>query len=170
MKSANELMVAALQKEFNYNMLRLKDPKSFFNVWVMAVSVISFAENEQTADLLPYRLDDADERNRYMQMGVPTHIAKVVCRTTGHHGTDNFMDGTIVYFIVEEQEQIATCGIWDETWNDGNPVLHGGSMTSAFRWLTKLPMEIIQLQMKDPYLSLEQLESLNLNKNDFLQD
>jgi hypothetical protein len=97
-----------------------------------------------------------------------THIAKVVCRTTGHHGTDNFMDGTIVFFIVDVEEQTAKCGIWDETWNDGNPVLHGGSMTSAFRWLTKSPCEIIFMQLKDPYLTVDQIESINTHKNDFL--
>jgi hypothetical protein len=154
-------------KEFNYNMLRLDDPQSFFNVWVMAVAVTPFAENEQTVELLPYRLDNSNERERYMQMGVPTHIAKVVFRTTGHHGTDNLMDGTIVYFIVDVEQQTAKCGIWDETWNDGNPVFHGGSMTSAFRWLTKSPSEIIFLQLKDPYLTEEQIESINTQLSDY---
>lgn len=169
MKSVNELIVEALQKEFNHNMLRLDDPTSLYNVWVMAVSITAFTENECTADLLPYRLDGSEERERYIQMGTPTHIAKVVCRTTGHHGPDNFVDGTIVYFIVDVENQTTTCEIWDETWIDGNPVLHGGSMTSALRWLTKSPMEIAQLQIKDPYLSLEQLESLNSSKNDYIQ-
>jgi hypothetical protein len=134
----------------------------------MAVAVTPFAENEQTADLLPYRMADTSERDRYMQLGTPTHIVKVVCRTTGHHGTDNFMDGTIVYFLADVEQQTAKCGILDETWNDGNPVLHGGSMTSVLRWLTKTPSEIIFLQLKDPYLNCDQLESLNTHKHDFL--
>jgi hypothetical protein len=72
-KSINELIVAALQKEFNYNMLRIGDPKSFFNVWVMAVAVTPFAENEQTADLLPYRLDDNAERDTYCESCMPNY-------------------------------------------------------------------------------------------------
>jgi hypothetical protein len=153
-KSVNELIVEALQKEFNYNMLRLDDPQSFFNVWVMAVAVTPFAENEQNYELLPYRLDDISERERYMQMGVPTHIAKLVCRTT-------------VYFIVDLEQQTAKCGIWDETWNDGNPLSHGETMTSAFRWLTKSPSEIIFMQLKDLYMSGDMWSLLNKSSSDF---
>jgi hypothetical protein len=136
LKSVNELQIKKLIEEFNVCGLNESNHQ---NVWVMAAAAIPFAETPKTAPLLPYALlgsnnyrgkEDDDIRRSYLDIGTPTHIVRVVLRTTDQNGTSDYVDGTDLFMIVNEEKQTAEF-IWEDLWIEGPPILHGGTVTDA---------------------------------------
>lgn len=171
MKSANELQIKKLIEEFNTNDLINSAQQ---NVWVMAAAAIPFAETPKTALLLPYALpgssnyrgkEDDDIRHSYLDIGTPTHIVRVVLRTTDQNGTCDYVDGTDLFMIVNEEKQTAEF-IWEDLWIEGPPIFHGGTVPDALVWVRELA-EPFYLQLKDPFLTPEQRIALNGHDEDY---
>ena len=165
MKPTNQLQIKKLLEEFNVGGLNESNHQ---NVWVMAAAVIPFAETPKTAPLLPYALpgssnyrgkEDDDIRRSYLAIGTPTHIVRVVLRTTDQNGTSEYVDGTDLFIIVDEEKQTAEF-IWEDLWIEGPPIFHGGTVPDALAWVRELA-EPFYLQLKDPFLTPEQRIALN---------
>lgn len=107
------------------------------NVWVMAAAVISFEEKTEVAEFLPYSLDDVTLRESSLSQGRPTHIVRVVLRTNGSYVLCEYVDGTDLYFSVDQKKLEADCLIWSETWIEGPPQFVGGSIASALSWVNR---------------------------------
>ncbi|MBP1994646.1 hypothetical protein [Paenibacillus eucommiae] len=109
MKTENELILERLKEEFERNGynpgLQMLDD----NVWVMTVAVIPFEEKLKVAEFLPYSLDDVTLRESYLSQGKPTHIVRVVFRTNGSYSLCEYVDGTDLYFSVDQKKQEANC-------------------------------------------------------------
>ena len=165
MKPTNQLQIKKLLEEFNVGGLNESNHQ---NVWVMAAAAIPFAETPKTAHLLPYALpgsssyrgkEDDKIRQAYMDIGTPTHIVRIVLRTTDPTGTCDYVDGTDLFMIVNEEKQTAEF-IWEGLWIEGPPIFHGGTVPDALTWVRELA-EPFYLQLKDPFLTPEQRIALN---------
>lgn len=171
MKSTNELLIKRLESEFAYSGLNNSNQQ---NVWIMAAAAIPFAETQETAPLLPYALpgssnyrgkEDDDIRRSYLDIGKPTHIVRIVLRTTDQKGTNDYVDGTDLFMVVDENKQTAEF-IWEDLWIEGPPVFHGGTVPAALAWVRELA-EPFYLQLKDPFLTPEQRIALNGHDEDY---
>jgi len=153
MKTVNELILEKLKEEFERNGYNPEQQMFDDNVWVMAAAVVPFSETPETAEFLPYSLDDAVLRESYLDSGRPTHIVRIVLRTNGSFGLSEYVDGTDIYFSVDFEQQKADCHIWSDTWIEGPPKLEGSPIPSAIAWL-KLLAEPSYVQFDDPFLRL----------------
>ncbi len=172
MKTANELLIERLEAEYSLNGLNKSIQQ---NVWIMAAAAIPFAETPETAPLLRYALpgssnyrgkEDDDIRRAYMDVGMPTHNVRIVLRTTDQNGTSDYVDGTDLCMVVDENKQTAEF-IWEDLWIDGPPVFHGGTVPAALAWVRELA-EPFYLQLKDPFLTPEQRIALNGHDEDYM--
>jgi hypothetical protein len=100
----------------------------------MVAALVPFSETPETAELLPYSLDDAALRETYLDSGEPTHIVRIVLRTNGSYGLSEYVDGTDVYVSVEYDLQTVDCLVWSDTWIEGPPKFEGGTVASALAW------------------------------------
>ncbi len=171
MKTTTELLIKRLNSEFAIKGL---DHSIQQNVWIMAAAAIPFAETPKTAPLLPYALpgnsnyrgkEDDDIRRTYMDVGTPTHIVRIVLRTSDQRGTSDYVDGTDLFMIVDEEKQTAEF-VWEDLWIDGPPIFHGGTVPAALAWVRELA-EPFYLQFKDPFLTPEQRIALNGHDEDY---
>jgi len=171
LKTANELLIERLEAEYSLNGLNKSIQQ---NVWIMAAAAIPFSETPKTAPLLPYSLprssnyrgkEDDDIRRSYLDIGIPTHIVRIVLRTTDQDGTSDYVDGTDLFMVVDENKQTAEF-IWEDLWIDGPPVFHGGTVPAALAWVRELA-EPFYLQLKDPFLTPEQRITLNGHDEDY---
>lgn len=151
MKTVNELILERLKEEFERNGYNPAKQMLDDNVWVMAAAVIPFEEKSEVAEFLPYSLDDVTLRELYLSQGRPTHIVRVVLRTNGPYGLCEYVDGTDIYFSVDQKKQEAECLVWAETWIEGPPKFEGGSVTSALSWVKGMA-EPIYIQRIDPFM------------------
>ncbi|MDU2239744.1 MAG: hypothetical protein E7E23_04140 [Paenibacillus sp.] len=151
MKTVNELILERLKEEFERNEYNPGQQMLDDNVWVMAVAVIPFEEKPEVADFLPYSLNDVKLRESYMNQGKPTHIVRVILRTNGSYGLCEYVDGTDLYFSVDQKKQEADCLVWSDTWIEGPPKFEGGSITSAISWIMGMA-EPFYIQEGDPFL------------------
>jgi|GEM_PF-1922288 hypothetical protein len=171
MSETNEIIIKRInnifQKNCKYNSVQQ-------NVWVMAAAAIPFAETPKNAHLLPYALpgsrdyrgkEDDEIRQAYMDIGIPTHIVRVVLRTTDQNGTCDYVDGTDLFMIVDEEKQTAEF-VWEDLWIEGPPIFHGGTVPDALAWVRELA-EPFYLQLKDPFLTPEQRIALNGHDEDY---
>lgn len=171
MKTINELLFERLNEEFTLNELEGSQQQ---NIWIMTVSAIPFSETPETLHLLPYSLpgssdyrgkEDDDIRRAYMDVGKPTHIVRIVLRTTDPHGTCDYVDGTDLFMIVNEENQTAEF-VWEDLWIEGPPIFHGGTVPAALAWVRELD-EPFYLQLKDPFLTPKQRIALNGHDEDY---
>lgn len=171
MKSTNELLIKRLDSEFAHNGLNISNQQ---NVWIMAAAAIPFAETPKTAPQLPYALpgssnyrgkEDDDIRRSYLDIGKPTHIVRIVLRTTDQNGTNDYVDGTDLFMIVDEEKQTADF-VWEDLWIEGPPIFHGGTVPDALKWVRELA-EPFHIQLKDPFLTPEQRIALNGHDEDY---
>lgn len=153
MKTINELILERLKEEFEVNGYNPEQHMFDDNVWVMAASVIPFEESAKTADFLPYPLNEAELRQSYLNAGRPTHIVRVVLRTSGSYGICEYVDGTDIYFSVDLEEQSADCTVWSDTWIEGPPKFEGGTIQSSITWCRRMA-EPFSVQLEDPFLCL----------------
>lgn len=170
MKTTTKLITNRLNQEFTFSDLNVMPQQ---NVWVMAAAAVHFEEIPQTSALLPYALpgssnyrgkEDDDIRQAYMSIGTPTHIVRVVLRTTDQHGTSDYVDGTDLFMVVDEEKQTAEF-VWEDLWIDGPPIFHGGTVSAALAWVRELA-EPFYLQLKDPFLTPEQRVAINGHDED----
>ncbi|WP_138494359.1 hypothetical protein [Paenibacillus pinistramenti] len=150
MKTVNELILEKLKEEFERNGYNPEQQMLDDNVWVMAAAVIPFKETPETAEFLPYSLDDVVLRESYLNIGRPTHIVRVALRTSGSTGLCEYVDGTDVYFSVYFEQQEADCYVWLDTWVEGPPKLEGSPIPSSITWLKKMA-EPFYVQFDDPF-------------------
>lgn len=151
MKTENELILERLKEEFERNEYNPEKQLLDDNVWVMAAAVIPFDERPEVTEFLPYSLEDMTLRESYLSQGRPTHIVRVVLRTNGSYGLCEYVDGTDLYFSVDQKKQEANCLVWAETWIEGPPKFEGGSVTSALSWVDSVA-EAFYIQEIDPFL------------------
>lgn len=97
MKTVNELILEKLREEIERNGYNSDQQMLDDNVWVMAAAVIPFEESPETAEFLPYSLNDTAIRESYFDSGKPTHIVRVVLRTNDSYGLSEYVDGTDVH-------------------------------------------------------------------------
>ena len=171
MFSIKDLIINRLASEYAFKNLNGPNRQ---NVWIMAAAAIPFAETPKTAPLLPYALpgssnyrgkEDDDIRRAYMDVGMPTHIVRIVLRTTDQNSTSDYVDGTDLFMVVDENKQTAEF-IWEDLWIDGPPVFHGGTVPAALAWVRELA-EPFYLQLKDPFLTPMQQVAQNGHDSDY---
>jgi hypothetical protein len=138
---ANELVLQKLKDMFDRNENVTADSNGT-NVWVMLVAAEPLSD--LLAENLPYPLTDQK----------PTHLVRVVLRTTdAQTGTNPYVDGSDFFLAVDEQQQTADFVWEDESFGDA-PLFHGGDVASAVRWVKELS-EPFHVQLKDPFLTRE---------------
>jgi len=138
------LLLQLLKKEFQYNDLAQRD-----NCWIMAAALSLYDETPTP---------NGDK---------PTHIVRLVLRTTDETGPNGYVDGTDVYVRLDQENQIADF-VWEDLWAEGPPIFHGGTIPDALRWVRDLA-EPFYIQLRDPFLTPEQWISLNGHDKDFAE-
>ncbi|TXK75426.1 hypothetical protein [Paenibacillus sp. N3.4] len=143
-----ELTIQKLKETFNHNGNILTDPNGT-NVWLMAVSAITFTD-------CPF-----DPPLPVPDNHPPTHQVRIVLRTTdSQSGTNPYVDGSDFFFHVDEPNQNAEF-VWEDESFAESPHFHGGDIPSAITWVKSLTEPLLYLCLKDPFLTAEQLISLN---------
>ncbi|NRS50456.1 hypothetical protein [Brevibacillus sp. HB2.2] len=145
----NELILDKLKTAFERNGYNAEEQMYDDNVWIMSAAVIPFEETLETADFLPYSLDDAVLRESYLSTGKPTHFVRVVLRTNGSYGLCEYVDGTDVYVSVDLEQQEADCLVWSDTWIEGPPKFEGGTILSSLAWCKRMAGPFY-IQLEDP--------------------
>lgn len=126
------------------------------NVWLMAVT------------LTPFKVKDSGGHcSKTLSSNPPTHIIRVVLRTTDLNGTNHYVDGTDLYLIINEKERQLDF-VWEDLWAEGPPIFHGGTVPDALRWVRELG-EPFYVQLKDPFLTPEQRIALNGHDEDYIE-
>lgn len=178
MNKIHDLILTKLKSEFEQNNLIPNKYESQDNIWVMATSVIPFHESLETSSFLPYNLKesqyyegaiDEEKRKYYLEKEIPTHIVRIILRTSSSLGTSQYVDGTDVYLIVDRENQIADINIWAESWLEDAPKFHGGTIQDAMSWIRQMS-EPFYLQYKDHFLTSEQRIALNGHDEDYLTE
>ncbi len=150
MKTVNELILEKLKEGFERNGYNPEKQMLDDNVWVMAAAIIPFRETSETAEFLPYSLNDVALRESYLSLGNPTHIVRVVLRTKGSYGLSEYVDGTDVYVSGDYDLQQADCLVWPDTWIEGPPKFEGGTILSAIEWCKRMAVPFF-VQLEDPF-------------------
>jgi len=164
MKTATELILQKLQDTFDEDGNILEDPHSSGNVWLMLAAIIPFGDKEEMRPLLPYGVQLPSKSSNDT---IPTHIARVVLRTSdAQQGTNEYVDGTDFCFVVDETNQAADF-VWEEESFGDAPKFHGGDIQSAIEWLRAVGDPVYR-QFKDPFLMPEQRIALNGHDEDFI--
>lgn len=122
------------------------------NVWIMAAAAVDY-------------LGKRNAPNAYAE--IPTHVVRLILRTTDEAGTNDYVDGTDVYVRLDQENQIADF-VWEDLWAEGPPIFHGGTIPDALRWVRDLA-EPFYIQLRDPFLTPEQWISLNGHDKDFAE-
>jgi hypothetical protein len=171
-KTVYQLILEQLREEFEHNGRSPNTQYSDANIWVMTVAVLPFSEDSIAAPFLPYtpfsvldqdlNSEDIKKRQYYIQDGFPTHIVRLVLRTSYPSGVSEYVDGTDIYMTVNQEEQFADSRIWCDTWIDGPPKYHGGTIPDAMSWI-RLMYNPFYIQLKDPFT----LKSNNDSSGDF---
>lgn len=140
------LLLQLLKEEFQYNDFAQSNRD---NCWIMAAA-LSLYNGTPTPN--------GDK---------PTHIVRLVLRTTDETGTNDYVDGTDVYVRIDQENQIADF-VWEDLWAEGPPIFHGGTIPDALCWVRELA-EPFYIQLKDPFLTTEQRIALNVHDKDFTE-
>lgn len=143
-------LLELLRNQFHFNDL---DGATAQNVWIMAASIAPYSELH-----LPTTVE-ADSVT-------PTHTVRIVLRTTDKDGTNDYVDGTDIFVLINEETQIATL-MWEDLWIEGPPIFHGGMISDALKWMHDLGQPFYT-QFKDPFLTSEQRIALNGHDEDYL--
>lgn len=97
----------------------------------------------------------------------PTHVVRLILRTTDEAGTNDYVDGSDVYVKLDQENKIVNL-VWEDLWAEGPPIFHGGTIPDALRWVRELA-DPFYVQLRDPFLTPDQWTALNGHDNDFVE-
>lgn len=147
MKTSNELILKWLKNEYEINKLNLQT-KEGENLWIMAVSIIQLKPCESHATLSP------------------SHKVRLVLRHSDSAGTCDYVDGTDILMLVNEDDQTVLTEQWADDWQYGPPLLEGSPIPTALNWVTELAIPF-HIQVADPFLTPTQRLLLNGHNEDY---
>jgi hypothetical protein len=133
--TTEELLVQKLRETFDEQGTN-QDEGS--NVWVMVVAA------------RPYLHEEEGEPAQTTDRLNPTHRVRVVLRTTDHHTSNPYVDGSDFFLAVSKQRQSVEF-VWEEDGFADAPLLHGSEVLTAIRWASQLSDTLLSVRIEDPF-------------------
>jgi len=133
--TANELIVQKLKETFDR---KGAVPNEGSNVWVMTVAAKPFQEGVENG------LSQEPGSRK------PTHLVRVVLRTSDAQETNPYVDGSDFFLEVDEQRQTAEF-VWEEESFADAPLLHGSEVLTAIKWTSELDETLLCVRLEDPF-------------------